>query len=500
MIRRPQRQVRRVGSPPETIIVGAGLGGLSAAIHLGLAGHKVTVFEANPRTGGRANLLSGGGFRFDTGPSLLNYPWVFEELFGAAGRDLRNYVDLIRVDPSIEFAWPDGATLQLTSDTGQLAAQLETFEPGAGSALGRFLTDAEAKYRIAFQKLVCSNEDNPLRWLGALSPGEIARLSLWRSLYSELRRFFRSRYILEALGSYGMYLGGSPFDLPGLFSILPYGEIAMGLWLPRGGVYALVEAMERLAKETGACVHTGQRVRRILVRNNAAVGVELEDGSRHGASAVVSNVDVPHTEAVLLERRPRRLRMTPGVLTFYWGLRGEPGNLRHHTIFLPEDYRRAFDELFRLGRIPSDLPFYTAAPSRTDPTLAPAGSTAMFVLVPTPLLSQLGSAPWEEVTAAVRQRVLDRLRRHGVRIRAEDFVFEQAMTPQDWSRRFGLYDGSAFGAAHNLLQVGPFRPRNYSREIAGLYYVGASTTPGTGMPMVVLSGRMVAERILSHAR
>lgn len=499
-ISRDEGPARRHGSGPDTVIVGGGLGGLSAAIHLGLAGHKVAVFEANPRIGGRANLLSGDGFRFDTGPSLLNYPWVFEDLFRAAGRDLRDYLDLIRVDPSVEFAWPDGTTLQLTSDTGRLTAEFERVEPGAARGLKRFLADAEAKYRLSFEKLVCRNEDNPLRWFGALSPGEMARLSVWRSLYSELRRFFRSRYIVEALGSYGMYLGGSPFDLPGLFSILSYGEIAMGLWLPRGGVYALAEAMERLARETGASIHTGQRVGRIVVRGSSAVGVELGDGSQHPARAVVSNVDVPETEAMLLGRRPRKLRMTPGVLTFYWGLRRQLGNLRRHAIFLPEDYRRAFDELFRLGRIPLDLPFYTSAPSLTDPSLAPKGSTAMFVLVPTPLLSQLGPVNWEELVSAVRERVLARLRLHGVGIGPEDFVFEQAMTPEDWRQQFGLYDGSAFGAAHSLFQVGPFRPRNYSREIAGLYYVGASTTPGTGMPMVALGGRMVAERIASHAR
>jgi phytoene desaturase len=192
--------------------------------------------------------------------------------------------------------------------------------------------------------------------------------------------------------------------------------------------------------------------------------------------------------------------MTPGVLTFYWGLRRRPANLRHHVIYLPEDYRRAFDELFRLGRIPTDLPFYTSAPSQTDPALAPEGCTAMFVLVPVPLLSRLGRVDWGELAAMVRGKVLDRLRRHGVGIEREDLVFEAVATPQDWKDRYGLYDGSAFGAAHNLMQVGPFRPRNYSREIAGLYYVGASTTPGTGMPMVVLSGRMVAERIIAHAR
>lgn len=186
--------------------------------------------------------------------------------------------------------------------------------------------------------------------------------------------------------------------------------------------------------------------------------------------------------------------MTPGVLTFYWGVRGKLSNIGHHTIFLPANSRRAYAELFKKKRVPADLPFYVSLPSETDRDLAPAGHTAMFVLVPVPLISQV-----PEIDAMqIKARVIERLRSHNIALDPADIIFEEVWTPREWHRRFGLFDGSAFGAAHTLMQMGPFRSRNYSTQFAGLYFVGASTTPGTGMPMVVLGGKMTAARIEAH--
>jgi phytoene desaturase len=306
-----------------------------------------------------------------------------------------------------------------------------------------------------------------------------------------------------------MYLGGSPFDLPGLFSILAYGEIAFGLWLPRGGIYALVTVIEQLARELGVRIYTDSRVERIIIENGEVRDIQLTGGQQIPASIVISNVDVPTTKSELLalngsneevKRRAATMKMTSGVLTFYWGISGKVEGLRHHTIFLPQDYRRSFNQLLKEKRIPDDMPFYVSVPSATDASLAPKGDTAMFVLVPTPLLSEMKVAEggWREIVEDVKERVLARLHQSGVKLAASRIIFERFFTPAEWQRRFGLYDGSAFGAAHTLRQVGPWRAQNYEKTIAGLYYVGASTTPGTGMPMVVLSGKMVAERIMER--
>ncbi|MGA9769756.1 MAG: phytoene desaturase family protein [Blastocatellia bacterium] len=486
--------------PATVAIIGGGLGGLSAAIHLRLAGYEVTIFEANERVGGRANLIARDGFRFDTGPSLLNYPWIFERLFEAAGRQMRDYVTLLPVEPSVSFQWSDKTHFTLSSDLQHMLEEFERLEPGVRPRAMAFLRDAGVKYRMAFDKLVTSNEENFARWLGTLSIKELLKTSVWRSLDRELKRFFRSRLVREALGSYAMYLGGSPYELPGLFSILPYGELAHGLWLPKGGVYGLVSGIERLARELGVTIRTRSRVRRIVAQKKRVTGIELEDGRFFGSHIVVSNVDAPTTDAELIElnKRKKKPRMTPGVLTFYWGIRGEVEHLGHHTIFLPDDYRGAFDELLKQKRIPQQMPFYVSVPSATDPDLAPAGDTAMFVLVPTPLISEMRGVDWRATAREVKSRVIERLRDHGVNLSADRIAVEEIYTPLDWQKKFGLYDGSAFGASHTLFQMGPMRARNYSKDVEGLYYVGASTTPGTGMPMVVLSGGMVAERIADH--
>lgn len=492
------------------IIIGGGLGGLSAGVYLRLAGFDVAIYEANDKVGGRANVINRSGFRFDTGPTLVNYPWVFEQLFAAARQEFHDYVELLPVDPSVTFRWANGTHLSLSSDVRRFLSECERLEPDCGPGVFSFLRDAAAKYRIAFDKLVNRNVDSPLKWFGALQPGELRDTGIWRSLDGELKRFFRDARLREALGSYGMYLGGSPFDLPGMFSILPYGELAYGLWLPKGGVYALIEGVEKLARKLGVEIRTNCRVAKIIAGNREVQGVVLDDGTELASTLVVSNVDVPTTNTELIEapdklkkslsRQAAKTKMTPGVVTFYWGVQGAIAGLGHHTIFLPPNYEQAFADLFRYKRVPRELPFYVSVPSATDASLAPSGHNTLFVLVPVPLLSELPGADWATETQKIKKEVLATLARHDVEIDLERIRVEEIYTPLVWQKRFGLYDGSAFGAAHTLRQLGPFRRQNFSKQISGLYYTGASTTPGTGLPMVVLSGRLVAERIVSRAR
>ena len=279
----------------DAVVVGAGAGGLSSAIHLAQQGHSVRVFEANEKVGGRANLIEFDGFRFDTGPSLLNYPWVFDDLFKAAGTSLDDELDLLRVDPAIKFSWLDGEEFQLSSDLTKLSAECRRLNRLDGAGLIRFMEDSRHKYRVSFDRLVTRNSDSPLSWFSSAGITELFKLGLFRSMDSQIGRYFKSRHIREALGSYGMYLGGAPYDLPGIFSILPFGELEYGLWLPRGGMYSLSEAMLRVAERAGVEVRTNAPVRSIDMANDRVIGVTLETGEKEPADIVISNVDVPTT-------------------------------------------------------------------------------------------------------------------------------------------------------------------------------------------------------------
>jgi phytoene desaturase len=479
-------------------IIGAGLGGLSAAIHLRMRGFEVTIYEANGRVGGRAGQIIADGFTFDTGPTLLNYPWVFEELFNAAGRKLSDYAELIPIDPSIRYYWPDGKTLSLSTSLTALVSEFERVEPGSGPGLFAFMADAAGKYRLSFEHLVTGNFDHVQQWIGALTLAQWLRVGVWRSFDRELGRFFRSSYIRDALGSYAMYLGGSPHQLPGIFTILPYGELAMGLWLPRGGIYGLVRGIEQLARELGVRIEMGQSVRKILVQNGSVHGLELADAPEVRCPLIVSNVDVPTTQRKLLSGLPnpaRAPRMTPSVLTFYWGIRGKLSGAGHHMIFLPGDSELAYKQLIQTGEIPREMPFYVSIASESDASLAPPGDSAVFVLIPLPLSLMSRPEDLQGIAAVLKSRVIERLGKHGIRLSPSAVVMEQTLNPADWAERCGLFQGSAFGAAHTLFQMGFFRQPNRERSVRGLYYVGASTVPGTGLPMVTLGGRMTAERI-----
>lgn len=484
----------------DVVIVGAGAGGLSSAINLALEGHSVRVFESNEKVGGRANLIEFDGFRFDTGPSLLNYPWVFDDLFKATGTSLADELELLRVDPAIKFSWLDGEEFQLSSDLTKLSAECRRLNPSDGAGLMRFMEDSLHKYRVSFDRLVTRNADSPLSWFSSAGITELFRLGLFHSMDSQIGRYFKSRHIREALGSYGMYLGGAPYDLPGIFSILPFGELEYGLWLPRGGMYSLSESMLRVAKQVGVDVQTSTPVRSIDVTQGRVSGVTLKTGEQVSSDIVISNVDVPTTMTRLLDdldasKSYKPPRMTPGVITYYLAVDRPLSEIDHHQVFLPEDVRLAYRQLMDQGTVPDDLPFYASVASNTDPSLAPEGKSALFLLAPVPLLSELGGKDLDALSQKLRQQMFTRMVHHGIRISESDIIGQRVMTPADWSNSFGLFDGSAFGAAHNLRQIGPFRQRNMSKQVDGLFFAGASTTPGTGVPMCVLSGKMVAERV-----
>ena len=314
-------------------------------------------------------------------------------------------------------------------------------------------------------------------------------------MYNEISNFFEEKKVVEALSSYSMYLGDSPYKLPGFFSILPYGELQYGLWMPKGGMYGLVEGLIKLNQEQDVKINTSSKIKKIIVEKKSAVGVILEDGSEIFSDIIVSNVDSETTHKDLIGINSKKYKMTPSAYTFYWGINKNIDSLTHHTIFLPDNFKKTFDELFSKNEIPNDLPFYISIPSKTDSSLAPKGQSSLFVLIPCPVISKFSEEHNIEKAFELKNEVFNRFEQNDIDIKKEDIIFEKIYTPHEWKNNFGLFDGSAFGPSHNFSQIGPFRNSNKSKKIKNLYFVGASTTPGTGVPMCILSSKMTNEII-----
>jgi phytoene desaturase len=459
------------------------MGSLAAAIRLGAMGFDVEVFEKNDRLGGRMGRLEENGFTFDTGPSLLLMTDTYRELFNFAGRDLDAYVRLIPLDGQYRVNFGDGDSLTMRRTLPELIKELERIEPGVTPRFYRFLEDACRKYRLGRREFVERDFEGARDFFGLRNLRLLLRTRALNNYYRSVSKFFRTEKLRQAFSLQTMYLGLSPFRAPAVYSLLPYAELAEdGLWFPEGGMYALIEAMERLATELGARFHLGSPVEEVVVTKGRARGVRV-DGDEIEADAVLVGADLPYAYRELLAgsadgdfklRRREKLEYTASAFMLYLGIDRRLKGMLHHNFYLSKHYRENFEAIFRDCRLPDDPSFYAVVPSRTEPGMAPAGMESLFVLVPVPHLG--GKVDWE-------------------RVEREQVVFEKERTPLDWRADYNLEEGAAFGIGHGILQVGYFRPPMVSKSVNKLYFVGASTRPGTGVPLVTIGARLVADRI-----
>lgn len=486
----------------DVVVVGAGLGGLATAIRLRLLGWRVRIVEKNERIGGRYNIIERDGYTFDTGPTLLLMRDVLDALFTSAGRDLGDYLDLIRVDPNYRVHFAGGSSLEFSSDLARMEHDLEAIEHGAAAGLRRYLADAGYKYRIARERFV---QRNFLHWYNFLTPTNLYYLlttNTLRPLDRHAARYFRDPRLQAAFTFQTMYLGLASRDAPAIYSLLPYTELAEGIWFPRGGMYRVVEALRTLAEELGVCIETGAEVVRLPASGRRILGAELASGEFRPADVVVCNADLPYAYNALVppERRAsftarklRRLDYGSSAFLLYLGIDREYPELCHHNVYLSSDMATNFDALFRTHDLPDDPSLYVCAASRTDRSLAPEGGEALYVLVPAPRLSP--RVCWREQRDTFRDLVYDRLERVALPGLRRHVVVEQVYTPRDFAADYNIVNGSAFGLSHGFTQVGYMRPANKARELDNLYFVGAATVPGGGVPMVILGSALTTERV-----
>ncbi|MBL8952895.1 MAG: phytoene desaturase [Myxococcaceae bacterium] len=487
------------------VVVGAGVGGLTAAMRLAHEGFEVELFEKQPGPGGRCGQVTVGDYRFDLGPTILLMPHVLRDTFAAVGRELADYLKITRCDPHYRLHFADGRSFTMQRDGARMREELERIEPGSHVRFAEFLRDGRQKHDVAFEHFVTRHFDSVLEFVAPRRVPPLVKSGALTSLQTHVGRYFQSEALQQAFSFQTMYLGLSPASAPSVFSLLPYTEAEHGIWFPQGGMFGIAKALERVCVEEGVDLRYSTPVRRVLVEKGQAAGVELADGRVVRADVVVCNADYAWASANLLPKelaaartaRVQRQRFTSSGLMFYWGLSKRADALLHHNVFFGRDFAGSFDDIFERGRVPADPSFYVNAPARTSAGFAPEGHDALYVLVPAP--ADPSGVDWAAETKRVKAQVLARLVKEG--IGELDIVAERVITPADWQSGLNLERGANFGLAQNLFQLGPFRPKVTDAEVEGLYWCGASIQPGTGVPTVMLSAGFAVEKVLErHGR
>jgi len=486
------------------LVIGAGMGGIATAARLARHGYQVTVTEKGKRAGGRCDRLVKEGHHFDTGPTLFLMPEIYAQTFADLGEQMKDHLDLRRIDPTYRVHFDDGFTLSLTSDLNAMQAQLEAIEPGSFGGFLRYLNEGHLYYRLAFPHLVGRSFHNLLEFCSLKNLLLLFRLKLLTRHYDHIGNYFGHRRLKAAFTFQDMYLSLSPYEAPATFSLLPYAELAGGVWFPMGGMYRLVEALTDIAERSGVQFLYNAPVAQINVDGRRVTGVTLADGRQIGADVVVANADLPYVYRYLLPddgmaARLERKRYTCSSVTFYWGVDKPYPQLGPHNIFLASNYRQGFDQVLKDLTLPDEPSFYLHAPVRVDPSLAPKGQDSLMAVVPVGHINDAAPQDWAAIRKSARQAVLQRLAEMGVNDLDEHIKFEVSYTPRGWQSRYNLTQGSALGLGHNLTQMGYLRPQNRHARYRNLYFVGASTHPGSGVATVLISARLTTERILQDA-
>ncbi|MER6013177.1 phytoene desaturase family protein [Streptomyces bluensis] len=484
------------GRTDHVVVVGAGLSGLSAALHLLGSGRRVTVVERDALPGGRAGRRDLGGYRIDTGPTVLTMPQLADEAFAAVGERLADRVDLVPLHPAYRACFADGSTLDVHTDAAAMEAEVERFA-GAREAAGyrRLRRWLHRLYAVQMRRFIDANFDSPL---GLLTPdlARLAALGGFGRLDTRIARFLTDDRLQRVFSFQSLYAGVAPSRALAAYAVIAYMDTVAGVYFPRGGMHALPRALAAAAADAGAELRFGQEVTRLERRGDRVTAVCTEQ-SRIPCDAVVLTPDLPVAHRLLDRgpRRPVRLRYAPSAVVLHVGTTRTWSHLAHHTLSFGSAWRRTFEELTRTGSLMTDPSLLITRPTAGDPGLAPPGRHLHYVLAPCPN-TEIGmpAAAWEGLAPRYRDSLLATLECRGMTGIASAVEEECLVTPADWAEQ-GHAAGTPFSAAHTFTQTGPFRPRNLVRGVDNVVLAGCGTTPGVGVPTVLISGRLAAARI-----
>ncbi|MEJ7913077.1 MAG: phytoene desaturase family protein [Chitinophagaceae bacterium] len=481
------------------VVIGAGFAGLSAAAFLAKGGWQVTVIDKGEGAGGRARQLKEAGFTFDMGPSWYWMPDVFERFFEQFGKKVTDYYSLERLDPSYRVYWPD-ETMDIPADYGAFKTLLESIETGSSVRLDKYLEEAAHKYRIGMQQLVYKPGQSLTEFFDWQVIKNVFRLDIFTSIKAHIAKYFTHPKLRQLMEFPVLFLGALPQNTPALYSLMNYADIKGGTWYPKGGMYAIVQAMQDLAESLGVTFKFGEEVSEITIKGGQAQTI-VTNKDVHHADAVVSGADYHFTESSLLPPEYRtyseaywnRKVLAPSCLIYYIGLNRKLKDVLHHSLFFDVPFGTQADEIYTHPQWPSDPLFYLSVTSQTEPETAPEGGENLFILIPV-------AAGLEGDTEALRDRyfktVIKRIEERTGNGIADAIVYKKTYSVSDFTADYNSFKGNAYGLANTLMQTAILRPSCQSKKVSNLFYTGQFTVPGPGVPPSLISGEVVANQVL----
>jgi len=488
----------------KAVIIGAGVGGIATAIFLAQKGMTVEVYEKNLNPGGRCSQMIQEGHRFDLGATILLMPSIYRNVFSGLGLDMDKELQTTSLEPVYKLFFGDGTDFVFTRDAGKMKSQLEAIEPGSFGQYEKYVAEGYHFFNLSFKGLLGRNFIHLFDFINLKSVLLLIRLKTWIKHTDYIKRFFKDRRLQMAFTFQNIYVGQNPFKQPTFFSMLPGAEITEGALFPKRGMYQVVEKLMSTALDLGIMFHYKSPVSEIVIKNNQAEGIQLEDGSIIHADVIVANADLPYVYSQLLpaNRKSASLKKEEyscSAIVFHWGVDKVYPQLDHHSIFLNDPYKQGMEKIFDEKTLPANPSFYIHAPVRTDKSAAPKDQDTLSIIVPAPQLDASAAQDWQKLKQTTREAVIRRLKEAGLTDIEEHIKFETCYLPKTWESYCNVTNGSVFGSlSHTIFQMGYFRPHNRHKKYRNLYFVGGSTHPGNGIPLVLLSAKLTSERIIDN--
>ncbi|MDD4527064.1 MAG: phytoene desaturase family protein [Candidatus Margulisbacteria bacterium] len=486
----------------KVIIVGGGIGGLAMSCLLAKKGYEVALYEKEERLGGKCNLLQDKGYSFDMGPSRYWMPEVFEHFFKLLGENIEDHLHLVKLEPSFRVFFDSDKKCHkdIFTNREKLKEVFEHFEVGSFAKLEEYLENAKEKYGIAMEEFMYRNYDSLLDFLNFNMLKNISKFSLFASMDSYVRKFFKNRDLRKLLEYQLIFLGGSPHNTPALYQIMSHVDFNQGVYYPMGGMYKLVEALERIGRGLGVNYYLGASVEEIIIENGYAQGVRLDNGHFIRADEVVCNADMAFVETTLIKKKyqtyPKKYWekkiIGPSGLILYLGVDGEIPELIHHNFYFAFDWEKNFEQMLKRPIWPMDPSFYVFNSTKIDEEMAPVGKENLVVFVPIASGMIYSKGQVKAYAETIINTIEDKM---GVKNLSKRIEFQKIFSIEEFKKKYNSYKGTALGLSHTLFQTAVLRPRNVSKKVKNLYYVGANTNPGIGLPMCVISAELAYKRM-----